>query len=426
MSYGSPPGPGPYGYPPQQQPGPYGQQPPQQYGGQGYGYGQQRPPPVAPVDPDRRRRAIGLWLWIIGMIAGVVLNVLFTLFQVIFSSSPGQMAGAIFIGAIFAFVPLFIYLFVPTVLDRYDPEPWWCLAMAFLWGAVVATGFAGMINTGVHAIVGSIYGEPAGELVAASVSAPIAEEFWKGLLILGFFYFLRREFDGIVDAIIYATFCALGFAAVENVSYYARAAFKGSDVLTGTFLLRGVFTPWLHPLFTSMTGIGFGLARESDNKWVRGLAPVAGYCIGVVLHAMWNFLPTALGPSLGVMFLPWLFLWICFVVAFFVMIVVLVIRKGRVIRDHLKDEVLLGYLSQEELDLVCSPVGRLKCSFSWRGAPGRQLIKAASRLALSKWHTARAMKGQKRTVSADFIGPLRQEVMKHRAALAARMPQQRR
>lgn len=416
--YGNPPG--PYGYPQQQQqqPAPYGQQQP---GGGGYGYGH-RPPPVAPPDPDRRRRIVGLWLWIVGMLAGVVLNILFTLFQVIFSPSPGQMAGAIFIGAIFAFVPLFIYLFVPTILDRYDPEPWWCLAMAFLWGAVVATGFAGMINTGVHALFAGLYGEPTGELVAASVSAPIAEEFWKGLVVLGFFYFLRREFDGIVDGIIYATFCALGFAAVENVSYYARAAFKGSDVLTGTFLLRGVFTPWLHPLFTSMTGIGFGLARESDSKWVRGLAPVGGYCIGVVLHAMWNFLPTALGPSIGVMFLPWLFLWICFVAAFFVMIVVLVIRKGRVIRDHLKDEVLLGYLSQEELDLICSPVGRLKCTFSWRGATGRQLIKAASRLALSKWHTARAMKGQKRTVSADFIGPLRQEVMKHRAALAARAP----
>jgi hypothetical protein len=32
------------------------------------------------------------------------------------------------------------------------------------------------------------------------------------------------------------------------------------------------------------------------------------------------------------------------------------------------------------------------------------------------------MKGQKRTISADYIGPLRQEVMKHRTALAARMP----
>jgi RsiW-degrading membrane proteinase PrsW (M82 family) len=335
------------------------------------------------------------------------------------------MAAAIFVGALFAFPPLFVYLFVPTILDRFDPEPWWCLVMAFFWGAIAATGFSGMINTGVHVAFANAFDKQTGELVSAAVSAPVAEEFWKGLIILGFFYFLRREFDGIVDGIIYAIFCALGFAAVENVSYYARAAVQGTDVLTGTFLLRGVFTPWLHPLFTSMTGIGFGLARETESKWVCGLAPLAGYFVGVTLHAMWNFLPTALGPSMGIMFLPWLVLWICFVAAFFGMIVVLVVRKGRVIRDHLRDEVLIGNLTQEELDLICSPVGRMRCSLSWRGSTGRDLIRAASRLALHKWHTARANKGQKRTISADSIGPLRQEVVRLRAALAAKAPQRR-
>lgn len=412
---GSPPG--QYGQYPQGGPGHYGPPQPQ--------YPVQPPPrPPGPNlhDADRRRRVTGFWLWVVGLVIGVVLNILFTLAQVIFSNSPAQMAGSIVIGGVFAFVPLMVYLIVPAVLDRFDPEPWWCLAMAFLWGAVVATGFAGMINTLVHVVFARSFGEHTGELVSAAVSAPIAEEFFKGLAILGFFYFLHREFDGIVDGIIYATFCALGFAAVENVSYYARAAFKGADVLGGTFLLRGVFTPWLHPLFTSMTGIGFGLAREAESKWVRGLAPVAGYCIGVTLHAMWNFLPTALGPAMGTVFLPWLFLWLCFVAGFFVMIVVLVVRKGRVIREYLKDEVLLGYLAPDELDLVTSPIGRIRCALSWRGAAGKQLIKAASRLALSKWHTARATKTKKGTISADFIGPLRQEVMKQRSALAAKRP----
>jgi hypothetical protein len=67
-------------------------------------------------------------------------------------------------------------------------------------------------------------------------------------------------------------------------------------------------------------------------------------------------------------------------------------------------------------------VGRLKCTFSWRGATGRNFIRAAARLALSKWHTARAMKGQKRTISADFIVPLREEMRTLRQQLAARAP----
>lgn len=414
-------------YPQQGQP----QYPPQpQYGGQGQGFGPPGPgapqhsfgPPrgVAPRDPDRTRRLVGLWLWIIGMVIGIGLNIVFTLMEVVFSRRPGDAAYATMIGALMAFPPLLVYLFVPAIIDRYDPEPWWCLAMAFLWGALVATGFAGMINTGVLLVASDAFGKQTGDVITAVLCAPLTEEFWKGLCVLGFFYFLRREFDGVVDGIIYATFCALGFAAVENVSYYARAAAQGQNVLVGTFVIRGILAPWGHPLYTSMTGIGFGIARESTSTAVRWLAPVGFYFIGVSMHATWNLVPSVFGEGV---FLASLVLWLLFVLGFFLMIVVLVIRKGRVIRDNLKDEVLIGNLSQEDVNLICSPVGRLKCTFSWRGATGRNFIRAAARLALSKWHTARAMKGQKRTISADFIVPLRDEMRTLRQQLAARAPQ---
>jgi protease PrsW len=421
-------GPGPQGHAYAQAPQGYGPGPQRHAHAQGYGPGPQGhaqhhagyPAVVRRLDPDRRLRIAGLWLWAAGLIAGAVLNVFFTLLGVI--ESGGSMLGAMLIGALFAFPPLALYLFVPMVIDRYDPEPWWCLLMAFLWGALAATGFSILINTGVHVGVSSNFGESIGELVSASVSAPFAEELFKGLGVFGFFYFLRREFDGIVDGIIYATFCALGFAAVENVLYYARASMHGRDALAGTFVLRGVFTPWLHPLFTSMTGLGFGLARESSKTWVRVAAPIGGYLLGVALHAVWNFLPTALGRAMGDIFIPWLLLWLCFVATFFGIIVALVIRKGWVIRDHLRDEVALGMLTQDELELVCSPIGRLRCTLGWRGATGRSFIRAGARLALSKWHTARAMQGRNRTLSADFIGPLRHEIAQLRQELLARAP----
>jgi hypothetical protein len=203
---------------------------------------------------------------------------------------------------------------------------------------------------------------------------------------------------------------------VENISYYARA--DTQNMLGTTFFLRGVLAPWGHPLYTSMTGIGFGIARESSSTAIKFLAPIGGYFFGVTLHAIWNFVPTAFGKA----FLYMLPLWFLFVMAFFVIIIALVIRKGRTIRHHLRDEVLLGNLSQEEVDLICSPIGRLKCTFSWRGSTGRDFIGAGARLALSKWHTARAMKGQKRTISADFIIPLRQELKRLRGELLAKMP----
>jgi protease PrsW len=432
-----------YGQQPPQQQG-YGQQQPQQQGygpppQQGYGQPQPQqgygaPPPAgyppgyaqnayaqqqadtAMPSPDRGRRIAGLVIWIVAMLIGIVLNFLFQLAEIFGSRNPAGMFGSVITGALFAFIPLGFYLFVPAIIDRYDPEPWWCLAMAFLWGAVVATGFAGFINTMVHIGTTALLGKAAGEFITPVICAPFCEEFFKGLAVLGAFFFLRREFDGVVDGIIYATFCALGFAAVENISYYARSDVQ--HALAGTFFVRGILAPWGHPLYTSMTGIGFGIARETHRTWVKYLAPLGGYLCGVTLHAIWNFVPTVIGEAFFFL-LP---LWFIFVFGFLAIIIVLVVRKGRTIRAHLRDEVLLGNLSQDELELICSPVGRLKCTFSWRGRAGKDFIRSGARLALSKWHTARAMKGQKRTISADFIVPMRQELKRLRGELIARMP----
>src|SRR5262249_55198919 len=138
QGYGQQPG---YGYGQQQPRHGYGQQ------GQQPHYGQQWQQPVyrqqAVVakaelpSPDRQRRIVGLTLWILAMVAGLNLNVIFQFLEIFGSKSPGQMLDAVVQGALFAFIPLIVYLSVPALLDRYDPEPWWCLAMAFLWGAVV-------------------------------------------------------------------------------------------------------------------------------------------------------------------------------------------------------------------------------------------------------------------------------------------------
>ena len=305
-----------------------------------------------------------------------------------------------------AFLPVGLYLFIPYVVDRYDPEPWWALAAVFLWGALFATGVSGIFNTIVASVTRS-------DFIAATFSAPFIEELTKGMAILGIVIFLRREFDGVVDGIIYGTFAAIGFAAVENVGYY----FRYREAMGDVFIIRGVLSPWIHPLFTSMTGIGFGLGREHGAAWAKVVFPLGGFCAAMLLHATWNgtsFIFT--GPEALIVKLA---LGLLFAVTFFAIIVVLVVRKGRTIREYLRDEVLIGNLSQQEVDLVCSPFGRLKARMS-SGAVGPQFVRAAARLALSKWHTARAMKGQKRTISADFIVPLRQELARLRAQMQPR------
>lgn len=377
--------------------------------------------------PERTRLVVGAVLYAVLMLGGALLFALLFLVPPAFAPHAEERYLAMLEGAALAIPALFVYLWVPALVDRYDPEPWWCLLLALLWGAVAACGFSALINTGVSELaamaVGGKQGAEVGEIVGSVVSAPLVEEAWKGLAVLGAFYFLRREFDGVVDGIIYATFAALGFAATENVIYYSRAALgeilqHKENALAGVFLVRGVLSPWGHPLYTSMTGLGFGIARETTRPALRWLAPIGGYLTAVVLHAVWNGAATFSG-SLVLLMLP---LWLLFVLAFAGLLVALVVRKGRIIRENLRDEVLMGNLSPWELDLVCSATGRLRAG----SALGREFVAAAARLGLCKWHAARAMKGQKRTVSMDFIVPLRQELFRLRGLLMAERAGRRR
>src|SRR3982751_742558 len=111
------------------------------------------------------------------------------------------------------------------------------------------------------------------------------------------FFFMRRQFDGVVDGVIYATFAALGFAAVENIIYYSNAAREEaivghSGILAGTFVVRGILGPWGHPLYTSMTGLGFGIARETNKTWLKWLAPLGGGMFAAVLPPVGDTAPT--------------------------------------------------------------------------------------------------------------------------------------
>jgi RsiW-degrading membrane proteinase PrsW (M82 family) len=367
------------------------------------------------------RAVIGAILYVILMAVGAGVILLMFILPALSGKNFNARLEAMEMGALLAFPPLIVYLWVPWIVDRFDPEPWWCLALALLWGAVAAAGLSGLINTEAVELAQSIAGgtrqqmEQLGEVVGACISAPLVEEFWKGVAVFGVFFFLRREFDGVVDGIIYGTFAALGFAATENVIYYSRAGLAETlghqhGALASTFIMRGMLAPWGHPLYTSMTGIGFGIARETSKTWLRWLAPVFGYMFAALLHAIWNGAATYSGMLVMVM-LP---LWVLFNIAFFCIICWLVVRKGRIIRENLRDEVLIGNLSQQEVDLICSPIGRLRATFGHGGSVGRRFVAQGARLGLCKWHAARAMKGKKETISMGFIAPLRQELAKLR------------
>jgi RsiW-degrading membrane proteinase PrsW (M82 family) len=186
-------------------------------------------------------------------------------------------------------VPLLVALVL--WMDRLEPEPRAALAFAFGWGAGIAALTALIINTAdLDYVTMPALGASTGEYVAATFGAPVVEETLKGLVLIGLLWRRRTEIDGPTDGVIYAAMVGLGFAMIENVGYYINALVspeRGGIALLGyTFVLRGLLSPLLHPIFTSMTGLGVAYAagRRRGGKWAVAL----GLLAAMILHGTWN------------------------------------------------------------------------------------------------------------------------------------------
>ena len=198
-----------------------------------------------------------------------------------------------------ALLPVPLLIAVVLFLDRLEPEPRATLAFAFGWGAGIAALLALIINTaGLVYVTQPALGSGAGEYVSATFGAPVVEETLKGLVLVGLLWRRRAELDGPTDGVIYAAMVGLGFAMVENVGYYINALITpdrgGIALLGATFVLRGVLSPLLHPIFTSMTGLG--VAYAASRRHVGWWAVAAGWLAAVFLHGLWNGL-SALGAA---------------------------------------------------------------------------------------------------------------------------------
>jgi RsiW-degrading membrane proteinase PrsW (M82 family) len=237
--------------------------------------------------PGARRDSVAFTVVVTVLVA---LGALPMLLIIALSGAPGSMVLATALAALPVGPLVACYLW----LDRYEPEPKRLLAFGLLWGGFVATAAALVLQ----GLGGWFVGFDDEQSLA--VVAPITEEASKGLFLLLLLWWRRTELDGILDGIVYAGMVGIGFAFVENILYLG-AAYNGTDgmgpggtgAVTGVFIVRCLFSPFAHPLFTTFTGIGVGLAVTSRRGAVRVLAPLVGYGLAVGAHALWN------GSTLG-------------------------------------------------------------------------------------------------------------------------------
>lgn len=329
-----------------------------------------------------RRDSAGAWF-----IVGIALAAALTLIVL------GYLAWAfglpaVAVGALLALVPLAIVLWAIRWVDRWEPEPRWALWFAALWGAGVSVAAALVVDAGVQltAAIASPGSTP-DAAAQAVIQAPIVEEIAKGVGVLLLFVFAKSRFDGPVDGLVYGATVAAGFAFTENILYFGQTLIEGDGASLGyVFVVRGLFSPFAHVLFTACAGLALGVAarRGAHAGGVFGWF-VVGLAGAIALHALWNG---------SMLFADGVVLYVLVQVPIFIAAIVVTVglRRAdrRITRLRLGEYARAGWFSADEVEGLSTSEGRRR-ALAWgaaqrppRTAAVRDFTTAATRLALTR------------------------------------------
>ncbi len=219
------------------------------------------------------------------------------------------MSAAVFYYAVCllpVFIPLLFWVAYHWHVDRHLPEPASHLILAFLLG--VLSFYIGLFlywSLGLINLRFDAYSlattNLAGLFAYAVLVIGVIEEAVKILPFL--IIVLRfREFDEPIDGIIYASFIALGFSALENIYYL-------DSLTTAQAYARGFAGPVVHIVFASIWGYHIGKAHLLG----KSLIPVTLITLALTafLHGAYDFIAIGLpGTALPFVALLIVGLWI--------------------------------------------------------------------------------------------------------------------
>ncbi len=165
-------------------------------------------------------------------------------------------------------------------LDKYEPEKLSRILFAFFLG-IISVIPAIIISEFVAIFISSI-------LINSIFGAPIVEEMCKAWFVV---YLSRnKDFDGVLDGLIYGAMVGAGFASAENLLYgisqSSNGAYSAGVLLTFTRSLSQIIG---HPLYTGLSGAGIGAYKRGMEKGKYNQLWRA-----MLLHGTWNsaaFLP---------------------------------------------------------------------------------------------------------------------------------------
>jgi protease PrsW len=201
-----------------------------------------------------------------------------------------QVGMGLLIALLAGVVPAMLYVGTLYWADRYEKEPKRLLAAAFVWGAIPSVALSLAMEV-FFQLPPNLLGPQALEAVRLGLVAPVLQEALKGAAVLFIARRYRREFDNVLDGIIYGAMVGFGFAMTGNVvSYVSSFALWGFDGLNVTVFAEGIVYGLDHALYTAFFGAALGFARLAQKPWQRWAVPVGGFVLTVATHALHNLI----------------------------------------------------------------------------------------------------------------------------------------
>lgn len=185
------------------------------------------------------------------------------------------------LSVIAAALPVLVYVLGIWWLDRYEREPFWIVALTFLYGATVSVYLALAGSAAIRDLL------DASLIEQVILVAPLAEEPAKAGIL--FLLLLSRHFDNTTDGLVYGAAAGLGFAMTENYLYFQLAHEAGGvSGWTSVVIIRTLFSALMHCAATAAFGAVLGAFRYRGvaAQWL--LAPALGLLPALAIHAGFN------------------------------------------------------------------------------------------------------------------------------------------
>jgi RsiW-degrading membrane proteinase PrsW (M82 family) len=302
-------------------------------------------------------------------------------------------------------LPPLVYVAVLYWVDQYEKEPVRLLAAAFLWGAIPAL-LATVAVRIFFQLPPSLLGPGVVQLLTSGVVTPLIEEALVGAAVLFIAWRHRREFDDVLDGIIYGTVAGLGFAMAASTKSYLEVFLQyGFAGLGHQVLVEGFLYGLNQALYAAVFGAGLGYARLAQPRWQRWAVPLAAFVLAVATQAFHNLaIDNTTGWNLQTLVLTW--------AGFLVLLAVAVwsLRQQR----HCLAVELAGEVPDALYSQLTKPGAFWLAEWRalWRGGPRgllrvRRALQCCSRLAFKEMQSRQLGEAK----AAGAVPELRQEVV---------------